>query len=172
MLRKIGRLAVVLIITVSVASVSVLPLGNDQPKATPPIKPIQVIAIVPTIEDIKPIRTKLPKMEQQPSRSAKSNVHIRTFMVTAYTGTDSGEVGNSITASGKKATAYKTIAAPSDIPFGTVLIDTKTGIHYLVEDRGGAIKGSHLDLYVGHSNVREAKKFGVQYKTFEVVLPK
>lgn len=50
-----------------------------------------------------------------------------------------------ITASGARAIAGITIAADSSIPFGTeVMVD---GHVYTVQDRGGAIKGNHIDVF-------------------------
>ena len=50
------------------------------------------------------------------------------------------------TASGAKATAGVTVAAPAKFAFGTKL---NIGGHiYTVEDRGGAIKGNRIDIYV------------------------
>lgn len=49
------------------------------------------------------------------------------------------------TASGNKPVAGVTVAADPSIPFGTrLLID---GHEYIVHDRGGAIKGNHIDIY-------------------------
>lgn len=50
-----------------------------------------------------------------------------------------------ITASGVTATTGVTIAADESIPFGTELIID--GHVYTVQDRGGAIKGNHIDIY-------------------------
>ncbi len=62
---------------------------------------------------------------------------------------------NGITASGVKATVNHTVAG--DFPFGTVLwVD---GVRYVVEDRGGKIKGNRLDVFV--SSHEEALKRGV-----------
>ena len=44
-----------------------------------------------------------------------------------------------ITASGTKATAGRTIAADPSLPFGTVVVID--GHEYVVEDRGGGVKG-------------------------------
>ena len=50
-----------------------------------------------------------------------------------------------ITASGAKAVSGHTIAAPSTYAFGTEIeID---GVVYVVEDRGGAIKGNRIDIF-------------------------
>ena len=66
-----------------------------------------------------------------------------------------------ITASGVKAVEGVTIAADTKIhPFGTKLcID---GHEYTVQDRGGVVKGNHIDIYF--DNHQEALEFGVQYK--------
>ena len=50
-----------------------------------------------------------------------------------------------ITASGAKATVGRTIAAPSNLPFGTKLYIEGIG-ERIVEDRGGSISGQRLDL--------------------------
>lgn len=72
---------------------------------------------------------------------------------------------NGITASGTQATANRTIAAPSTFAFGTqVVINGRT---YVVEDRGGAIQGNRIDVYMNtHS---EALAWGVRYLDVEVI---
>lgn len=65
---------------------------------------------------------------------------------------------NGITAWGTKATAGRTIATSSKYAFGTKLVIN--GHTYVVEDRGGAIQGNKIDVYVdSHS---EALKLGVK----------
>ena len=72
---------------------------------------------------------------------------------------------NGITASGRKAKAGRTIAAPRGFKFGTKLsINGKT---YIVEDRGGAIKGNRIDLYVNSHS--EALRWGVRYLPVKVL---
>ena len=51
-----------------------------------------------------------------------------------------------ITASGTRATAGRTIAASGQYAFGTKLLIN--GNVYTVEDRGGAIKGNKIDIYM------------------------
>ncbi len=72
---------------------------------------------------------------------------------------------NGITASGRKAKAGRTIAAPRGFKFGTKLsINGKT---YIVEDRGGAIKGNRIDLYVNSHS--EALRWGVRYLPVKIL---
>ena len=72
---------------------------------------------------------------------------------------------NGITACGTKAKAGRTIAAPRNFKFGTKLsINGKT---YVVEDRGGAIKGNRIDLYVNSHS--EALRWGVKYLPVKVL---
>ena len=72
---------------------------------------------------------------------------------------------NGTTASGTKATAGRTIAASSKFAFGTKL---NIGGHvYTVEDRGGAINGNRIDIYVNSHS--EALRWGVRYLNVDVV---
>lgn len=64
-----------------------------------------------------------------------------------------------ITASGVKATANHTIAAPPEYAFGQEM--EINGITYVVEDRGGAIKGDKIDIFF--DTHEEATAFGVQW---------
>ena len=89
-----------------------------------------------------------------------------TYKITAYCpcskccGKTSG-----ITASGTKATAGRTVAASSKFAFGTKL---NIGGHiYTVEDRGGAISGNKIDIFV--NTHAEALQWGVRYLTVSVV---
>ena len=72
---------------------------------------------------------------------------------------------NGITASGAKATANHTIAAPSTFAFGTKVVIN--GITYTVEDRGGAIQGNRIDIYM--NSHQEALQWGVRYVDVEVL---
>ena len=72
---------------------------------------------------------------------------------------------NGITASGTKATANRTIAAPSTFKFGTKVV--MNGITYVVEDRGGAIQGNRIDIYM--DTHAEALRWGVRYVELEVL---
>lgn len=95
-----------------------------------------------------------------------SNSGTKYFKVTAYCscskccGKRTGR-----TASGTKATAGRTVAASSQFKFGTKLnINGKT---YVVEDRGGAVKGNKIDVYM--NSHAAALAWGVKYLPVEVV---
>lgn len=72
---------------------------------------------------------------------------------------------NGITASGRKATANHTVAAPSTFAFGTELVIN--GKTYTVEDRGGAIQGNRIDVYM--NSHAEALAWGVRYLNVDIV---
>lgn len=66
---------------------------------------------------------------------------------------------NGMTAMGTRATAGRTVAASSKYAFGTKL--NINGHVYTVEDRGGAINGNKIDIYV--NSHAEALAWGVRY---------
>ena len=69
------------------------------------------------------------------------------------------------TASGTKATPGRTVAASGKYAFGTKL---NIGGHiYTVEDRGGAITGNKIDIFVNSHS--EALQWGVRYLPVSVV---
>ena len=89
-----------------------------------------------------------------------------TYKVTAYCpcskccGKSTGR-----TASGTKATPGRTVAASSKFAFGTKL---NIGGHvYTVEDRGGAVNGNKIDIFV--SSHSKALAWGVRYLPVSVV---
>ena len=84
----------------------------------------------------------------------------RVMRVTAYTASDAGMNGRGITASGEPAVEGLTIAADPSIPLGSRIYIPKLGKTYTVTDRGGAIRGNRLDLYM--VSRKKALKFGVQ----------
>lgn len=80
--------------------------------------------------------------------------------VSAYTKNDKGMNGKGITANGERALEGRTIAADASIPFGTEIYIPKLGKAFIVVDRGGAIYGDRLDLYM--ESRKDALRFGVQ----------
>lgn len=90
---------------------------------------------------------------------------LGTYTITAYCPCEicCGLWADGITASGETATEGVTIAASSELEFGTVVrID---GHEYTVQDRGGAITGNRMDLYF--ENHDDALTWGVQTKEVE-----
>ena len=89
------------------------------------------------------------------------------YKITAYCPCSKccGSHANGYTASGTKATAGRTVAASAKFGYGTKLsINGKT---YVVEDRGGAIQGNKIDIYVNSHS--EALAWGVRYLPVEVI---
>ena len=95
-----------------------------------------------------------------------SNGNTKIFKVTAYCscakccGKKTGR-----TASGTQASAGHTVAASGQFAFGTKLIIN--GKEYTVEDRGGAIQGNRIDIYM--NSHAEALAWGVRYLPVTVV---
>lgn len=94
------------------------------------------------------------------SATTSTVINGQTYKITAYCscskccGKTTGR-----TASGTKATAGRTVAASSKFAFGTKL---NIGGHiYTVEDRGGAINGNRIDIYVNSHS--QALQWGVKY---------
>lgn len=85
----------------------------------------------------------------------------------AYTAA-ADECGKSdgITASGLKVVKNRTLACPPNFPFGAKIAISGMGV-YRCEDRGGAIKGNHIDIYM--ETKAEAFAFGRRHLEAEIV---
>lgn len=98
--------------------------------------------------------------------STTATVNGETYKITAYCscskccGKSTGR-----TSSGTQATAGRTVAAPAKFAYGTKL--NIGGNIYTVEDRGGAIKGNRIDIYV--NSHLAALQWGVRYLPVSVV---
>ena len=99
-------------------------------------------------------------------RTSTAVVNGETYKITAYCSCSKccGKATGR-TASGTQATAGRTVAAPSKFAFGTKL--NIGGQIYTVEDRGGAIKGNRIDIYVDSHSA--ALQWGVRYLPVSVV---
>jgi 3D (Asp-Asp-Asp) domain-containing protein len=103
------------------------------------------------IPEINP--KKIAYFEQQRSKvkpNDYSKLPAGDFVINASAYTASAdECGKSdgITASGKKVTEGRTLACPKGYAFGTKIEIDEMGT-YACEDRGGAIKGNHFDIYM------------------------
>ncbi|HEX8974539.1 MAG TPA: 3D domain-containing protein [Patescibacteria group bacterium] len=98
-----------------------------------------------------------------------SNLPKNSFVInaSAYTAA-ADECGNSkgVTSSGLKVQEKRTLACPPEFPFGAKIEIDGMGT-YTCEDRGGAIKGNHIDIYMQTKD--EAFAFGRQDLTAKVV---
>lgn len=71
------------------------------------------------------------------------------FVITTYCPSRAcGALDHGITSSGRHALEGRTVACPPEMPFGTRLLIERVGFR-TCEDRGSAIKGARLDLFVG-----------------------
>lgn len=110
--------------------------------------------------------TTTSRVSSEDSSEATSGTSVGVYKITGYCscakccGKTTGR-----TASGTTATAGRTIAASSALPFGTQV--SINGHTYTVEDRGGAIKGNRIDIYF--SSHSEALAWGVRYLPVEVL---
>jgi 3D (Asp-Asp-Asp) domain-containing protein len=111
-------------------------------------------------QDLTKIQEEIKLHEEEHKEEEPKLKSLGKFKITAYCSCSKccGK-SDGITASGAKATAGRTIAAPSTFKFGTKLIIN--GHEYTVEDRGGAIKGNRIDIYF--DSHQEALNFGVKY---------
>ena len=103
---------------------------------------------------------------QTTKTTGKTKATAGTYKVTAYCACAQccGKT-NGITASGTRATAGRTVAAPANFAFGTKLYIG--GNTYVVEDRGGAIQGNKIDIYM--NSHADALRWGVRYLTVNIV---
>lgn len=118
------------------------------------------------VNKIVQIQTRMISSRGSYSRTSGTSGKSGIYKVTAYCACMQccGKT-NGITASGTKATANRTIATPSTFAFGTKV--KINGTTYTVEDRGGAIQGNRIDIYMNSHS--EALQWGVRYLYVEVL---
>jgi len=125
-------------------------------------------------EGYAPVKTEEEKkreaiLAKYEEKRKKANLPEGKFTInaSAYTAA-ADECGKSdgITASGLKVREKETIACPPQFPFGVKLSIEGMGT-YICEDRGGAIKGNHVDIYV--ETKKQAFAFGRKNLLAEVV---
>ena len=130
-------------------------LGSIDFTRNDPVETTEIIRIEtsPTIEETVEVISREPEPE--------------IWTVTAYCACNAccGK-SDGITASGAQVTAYRTVAADPAIPYGTTMWIEGLG-ERVVEDRGSAVKGRHLDVYM--ESHAEALDFGVQELKVEVI---
>ncbi len=124
----------------------------------------QVVSIGTRVETTTavPAVTSQQVAENAPVAQYSNRVYLGRFKITAYCSCSAccGKYGGSgLTASGARVQEGVTIAAPSRFAFGTKL---EFNNHvYTVQDRGGAIKGNVIDLYV--ASHAACYQWGVRY---------
>lgn len=125
-----------------------------------PVNKIVQVQKVQTSRAAAPRNTTSETATTVAPKTTTTTINGETYKITAYCscskccGKTTGR-----TASGTKATPGRTVAAPAKFAFGTKL---NIGGHiYTVEDRGGAISGNKIDVYV--SSHSAALQWGVKY---------
>lgn len=99
---------------------------------------------------------------------------LGAFKITAYTagyestGKRPGDPYYGVTATGTTVKEKHTIAADWKVlpPGTTVKIEGLEGV-YTVEDRGGGVKGNHIDLYI--ADLQEALRWGVRKREITII---
>ena len=135
-----------------------------------------VVEIVETLAPIEPVKTEeeikneaiLAKWKVKQTEKW-NNLPVGQFTINASAYTASADECNNdkgVTSSGIIVKENRTIACPPSFPFG-VKISVKGYGTYVCEDRGGAIKGNHIDIFV--QTKKEAFAFGRRNLIAEVV---
>ena len=127
---------------------------------------ISEVVVQEPVDKIVQVQRKVTSRSSTLPRVSSNSTGGTVYKITAYCpcskccGKTSGR-----TASGTTATAGRTVAASSKFAFGTKL---NIGGHvYTVEDRGGAINGNKIDIFV--NSHAEALQWGVRYLNVSVV---
>lgn len=117
---------------------------------------------------ISPEREKILERYAEKRKLANYPKGKFTINASAYTAA-ADECGKSdgITASGLMVKENETIACPPQFPMGTRIKISGMGT-YVCQDRGGAIKGNHIDIYM--ETKAEAFAFGRKNLEAEILL--
>lgn len=143
--------------------ISILAYNNPNPWLLVPAQPEEPVQTPEELEREK-------KLERFRSRIKEANLPKGQFQInaSAYTAA-ADECGKSdgITASGVLVKENRTLACPKQFPLGVRIKIDGYGT-FVCEDRGGAIKGNHFDIYM--QTKKEAFAFGRRNLVAEVVL--
>jgi len=164
------QLAQKLLIAICVVMSAGLVLTAAVRASTPPMVVTHATQKAVTAELLRPVTHHLasPANVVKPTALSQSKSHTLRMLVTAYCPCKicCGENAKGITASGKSVTHDngRFVAADTHLlPFGTRL--SIPGYHdgYAVEvvDRGGAIKGKHIDVF--YPTHKQAREWGTRY---------
>lgn len=168
----------IMLLAVAVIFALVMASGNARAEDTYIVVPVEVIEqpeLEPVLSEPEVPETNENELIEQ--ALLQNAVKIENVAMTHYCicqkccGKSPDNPDYGITASGRKATPYVSVAVDPDvIPLGSdVLVDYGDGeIHYYrADDTGGAVKGNHIDLCVGSH--QEAINLGVNSVTVWVV---
>lgn len=123
--------------------------------------------------EIEGIKEKIEQTKQVKEKYKNNYVYSFEGVVTAYspyeesTGKSPDDPHFKVTASGTIATQGRTIAMDKRFPFGTLVKIEGFDNIFVVEDRGGEIKGNKVDVYF--ENVEDAIKFGKQKRKIFII---
>lgn len=126
------------------------------------------------------IKLKQEVIQAKPEKPKIELPEAKIMNVTGYTcGYEStqkkkGESGYCTTFSGEQAKRGITIAAGKNIEIGTRIYipyfkDWANKGLFTVQDRGGAIKENHIDVFFGETALKEARSFGRQDLTVYIL---
>lgn len=164
----------IMLLAVAVIFALVMASGNARAEDTYIVVPVEVIE-QPEVEPVscEPEVPETNENELIEQALLQNAVKIENVTMTHYCicqkccGKSPDNPDYGITASGRKATPYVSVAVdPNVIPLGSdVLVDYGDGeIHYYrADDIGGSVKGNHIDLCVGSH--QEAIDLGVKTVT-------
>ena len=165
----------IMLLAVVVIFALVMTCGNAQAEETYIVVPVEIIEPEPEAE-LSACEAEAPETaENELIEQAlfENAVKIENVAMTHYCicqkccGKSPDNPDYGITASGRKATPYVSVAVDPDvIPLGSdVLVDYGDGeiYYYRADDIGGSVKGNHIDLCVGSH--QEAIDLGVKTVT-------
>lgn len=120
-------------------------------------------------QTVKKRKTMISTITVKPNdtNEIEKDLFLGEFKITAYTagpestGKSPGHPQYGMTATGTYVKASHTIAADWNVlPPGTKVRIEGFDTVFVVEDRGGAVKGKHIDMYI--ESLPEARKWGVR----------
>lgn len=112
---------------------------------------------------------KEPTTKEKPQNNANTSELYTITFYTNYeesTGKTESHPDFGVTASGKRTQDGVTAACPKEIPFGTVLSIEGFG-ERVCWDRGGGVKGNHIDIYV--PTIEQAVQLGRQTRQVTIL---
>lgn len=105
-------------------------------------------------------------IEKVTIQSSQDEPEWETWTLTAYDDSPEENGGWTITASGEEFRDDYTLACPRELPFGTEIEIEGIGVR-VCEDRGGAIKGKRLDVFIRDAG--EMQRFGRQERRIRII---